>query len=192
MRIILIFLTLLLTAAWLYTSWYWYTCNIKGFCDRNINATDLAVEQAKKKLISWNDINQAPPVDGSTNETVSDELPRVIIEETPEPEENIPVEKPSQSIDPDSIDSLCESPLVGPIEFGKNNDVQEVERLEKFLISRWENLEIDGNYGQKDFEAVKRFQTEYKEEILDPWGVTAPTGFVFRTTVKKINEIACK
>lgn len=91
-----------------------------------------------------------------------------------------------------TAESTCDTPLTWPIEFGKNNNIDEVKILEKFLISQWEDLEIDGTYKQEDFEAVKRFQLKYKSEILDPWGVTEPTGFVFRTTVKKINEIACR
>ena len=92
----------------------------------------------------------------------------------------------------ETVATLCDEPIIWPIEFGKNNDIGQVKRLEKYLITeRWENLTIDGTYDQADFEAVKRFQLEFKEDILDPWGLTAPTWFVFRTTVQKINETAC-
>lgn len=112
-------------------------------------------------------------------ERVAEELPRVIIDD-------------SEDYTPTTPLAICETPLVWPIEFGKNNNIGQVELLEEFLLSRGEEITADGKYDQQDFEAVKRFQLEYKEEILDPWGVTEPTGFVFRTTVKQINEIACQ
>ena len=88
--------------------------------------------------------------------------------------------------------SLCQKPLLGPIGLWTVNDSDEVERLEAFLIARWEKIEINGIYGQDDFDAVKRFQLEYRADILDPWDINNPTGYVYKTTVKKINEIACK
>lgn len=87
---------------------------------------------------------------------------------------------------------ICETPLVWPIGIWASNNTEEVKLLEEFLINRWENLSVDGVYGNDDFEAVKRFQLEYREQILDPWDIQNPTGYVFRTTVKTINEIACK
>jgi hypothetical protein len=47
-------------------------------------------------------------------------------------------------------------------------------------------------YGQDDFEAIKRFQIEFRADILDPWDIINPTGYVYKTTVKKINEVACQ
>ncbi|MDA9129296.1 hypothetical protein N9J72_02360 [Candidatus Gracilibacteria bacterium] len=212
MKFILVLFTLLLTLAWAYTSWYWYTCNIKGFCDITSFSfsSDSRVEDAKDILLPEREpvtqerISQQELIDENTEE-LSTDLPRVIVqnEEIQETEEK---EDSSVQIIADEVtvvqveetpvntigeDSICETPLVGPIEFGKNNDTGEVELLESFLISQGEDLEIDGRYSQDDFEAVKRFQLEYKAEILDPWGITEPTGFVFRTTVNKINEIAC-
>jgi len=47
-------------------------------------------------------------------------------------------------------------------------------------------------FNASDANIVKEFQLEYKAEILDPWGISNPTGYVGRTTVQQINEIACK
>lgn len=198
---LLILITLLLTAGWAYTSWYWYTCNIKGFCDGIAVTNDQRLVEAKAKLITGNDVTQ--PVTKEVilekkeevvvieSETPNTELPRVLIDDGAE-EDSVEVDEQNEwSVSWGAL-SICETPLVWPIEFWKNNDTQQVELLEEFLISRWEDLSIDGNYGQADFEAVKNFQKEFKAEILDPWGVTEPTWFVFRTTVKKINEIACQ
>ena len=88
--------------------------------------------------------------------------------------------------------NLCENPLVWPIGLGWNNSEWEVKKLEAFLISRGERVEINGRYEQDDFEAMKRFQWEYKSEVLTPWWIENPTGYVGKTTVKKINELACE
>ncbi len=38
---------------------------------------------------------------------------------------------------------------------------------------------------------MKSFQSKYAGEILTPWGITQPTGSVYHTTKKKINELTC-
>lgn len=86
----------------------------------------------------------------------------------------------------------CGDLLIGPIGLWNENNSQEVKDLEIFLNqTQWESLDENGVYEQADFEAVKRFQLKYREEILDPWGIDIPTWYVFRTTVKKINEVYC-
>lgn len=49
--------------------------------------------------------------------------------------------------------------------------------------------EVTGHFGPKTREAVKRFQEEYAEEILDPWGFSEGTGLVSRTTRAKLNQV---
>ncbi len=44
-------------------------------------------------------------------------------------------------------------------------------------------------FGNLTKNAVEKFQTKYKEEILYPWGITQPTGIVEIQTVKKLNKI---
>lgn len=44
-------------------------------------------------------------------------------------------------------------------------------------------------YGNKTKDAVNRFQTLYKDEILTPAGLTAPTGIVGANTRAKLNQI---
>ncbi|MDZ4226351.1 MAG: hypothetical protein U1C66_02585, partial [Patescibacteria group bacterium] len=73
-----------------------------------------------------------------------------------------------------------------------NNDGEQVRLLEQFLQDgRGENVEPDQVYDPASVEAVKRFQLEYAGEILSPWGIGAPTGHVYYTTRKKINELYC-
>jgi len=91
------------------------------------------------------------------------------------------------------------TPIVAPvtcnylleyIKLGAANNPIEVEKLERFLNEfEGENLAVNGIYEQVDFEAVERFQNKYFSDILEPWNHTAPTGYVYITTKKKINEV---
>ncbi|MCK5027084.1 MAG: DUF5011 domain-containing protein, partial [Candidatus Pacebacteria bacterium] len=83
--------------------------------------------------------------------------------------------------------------LLEYIQLGAANNPVEVEKLEVFLNDfEGENLEVNGIYEQADFDAVLRFQTKYFSDILGPWGHDAPTGYVYITTKKKINELYCE
>lgn len=249
MRILPLILTVLLTAAWAYTSWYWYTCNIKWFCsnDRSYQETtawdiqeldslesiesswsfENTQELQDDVLITWSwDNIDSPRL--SAEDVLFDPLPKEIESSDDEPTTNEEEESQGEtdlvetdasgtgtSVDivntdeiaqewdtrEEDVDELsdsqeniniCDTPLVGPIGLGRENLSQEVQALELFLISRGDQVEIDGIYGEDDFEAIKRFQLEYKEDVLDPWGIENPTGYVGRTSISKINEIACK
>jgi cysteine-rich repeat protein len=83
--------------------------------------------------------------------------------------------------------------LLEYIHIDHDNNPVEVRKLELFLNQfEGENLEVNGIYEQVDFEAVERFQEKYREDILGPWTHEAPTGYVYITTKKKINEIYCE
>ncbi len=73
------------------------------------------------------------------------------------------------------------------------NDSAEVTKLQTFL-KNVEKLDVDinGTFDQKTLDAVKAFQEKYVDEVMTPWGVNTPTGQVFYTTQKKVNEIVCK
>lgn len=79
------------------------------------------------------------------------------------------------------------------MKFGNTNDVAEVMKLQSFLKDV-EKLDVDvnGNFDQKTLDAVKAFQAKYVSDVMIPWGVSTPTGQVFFTTQKKVNEIYCK
>jgi len=73
-----------------------------------------------------------------------------------------------------------------------NNDPMEVLKLQSFLnVFEKENLSYTTVFDEPTFQAVSRFQNKYFNDILAPWGHTAPTGFVYILTKKKINEIYC-
>src|SRR3989344_9585607 len=73
-----------------------------------------------------------------------------------------------------------------------DNDKIEMLKLQTFLNAfEKENISLTATFDQATFEAVSRFQNKYFSDILEPWGHTAPTGFVYILTKKKINEIYC-
>ena len=214
MRILPIILTLLLTLAWAYTSWYWYTCDIKWFCEEKNTGI---IEKNEDSIISQEDVflqrqeqddiwGRTGAVSQAQKLSAEDVLSenKILQDEGLTPEITITVGSGETStgviIEDSSTEeeiiqnsySLCDTPLVGPISFGGNNNKQEVEKLEIFLDSQGKLTQKDGIYGQEEFEAIKEFQLKYKEEILDPWDIKTPTGYVWKTTIKKIQAIACE
>ena len=79
------------------------------------------------------------------------------------------------------------------LKIDRNNNIAEVTKLQAFLKNT-EKLDVDinGKFDTKTFEAVKAFQTKYLSEVLGPWGANIPSGQVWYTTKKKVNEIYCK
>lgn len=88
--------------------------------------------------------------------------------------------------------SACTPYLTTFMQMGEPNLKEDVVRLQTFLNQYMgENLVVDGIFGQKTFEAVKRFQVQESDEILKPWYITEPTGIARETTVRHINNIMC-
>jgi hypothetical protein len=52
-------------------------------------------------------------------------------------------------------------------------------------------LQLSGVYDAATLDAVKKFQVKYASDVLTPWGISEPTGYVYLTTRKKINELFC-
>ena len=82
--------------------------------------------------------------------------------------------------------------LTSYLKIGGNNSVTEVNKLQVFLKTV-EKIDVDvtGIFDNKTFEGVKAFQGKYLADVMGPWGVTTPTGQVWYTTKKKVNEIYC-
>ncbi|HEY4504069.1 MAG TPA: hypothetical protein VJJ28_03095 [Candidatus Paceibacterota bacterium] len=79
------------------------------------------------------------------------------------------------------------------LKIGANNSITEVNKLQSFLRNNEElDVDITGLFDQKTLYAVNAFQTKYASDILTPWGIKSPTGHVYYTTKKKINENYCK
>jgi len=79
------------------------------------------------------------------------------------------------------------------LKMGEDNDVEEVKKLQTFLrdFEGFGDLAVTGIFDQATFDAVSAFQVKYKEDILTPWGIDVPTGYVYYTTQNKINELYC-
>ncbi|MFM7088345.1 MAG: Ig-like domain-containing protein [Candidatus Paceibacterota bacterium] len=72
----------------------------------------------------------------------------------------------------------------------RTNETNEVKRWQAFLNEReGARLVVDGKFGRMSFNAVKNFQAKYFEDILQPWGITSPTGFIYKATRAKANKI---
>ncbi len=227
MRKIPLFFTLLLMGAWVYTSWYWYTCNIKWLCDGLVRyqtvipaqsgSTDISggqetslsgSQETSSETLEWDFQNN---LTGSWADTLSS---WDVLTASPEREDNSAEEaweedttstgslleelswennevEDEVSSDTGPVASICSVPLVWPIGIGNENNENEVRRLEAFLNTQGESLPVNGVYEQNDVAAVNRFQTKYRAQILDPWGINNPTWYVFRTTVSTMNSVAC-
>ncbi len=92
-----------------------------------------------------------------------------------------------------SINTSLTCPLLRDyLRYGANNDPTEVVKLQAFL-QRTEGYDVDitGTFDQKTLAGVHAFQTKYLTQVMGPWGATRSSGYVYITTKKKINEIAC-
>ncbi len=82
--------------------------------------------------------------------------------------------------------------ITGFMKMGAANDTEEVLKLQAFLREH-EGLavELTGIFDQQTQNAVKTFQRAYMADIMGPWDATRPSGIVFISTIKKINQLAC-
>lgn len=88
--------------------------------------------------------------------------------------------------------SVCVPYIKTYIRYGATNNEEDVRKLETFLNEKQgESLPVDGEYSLDDVEAVKRFQQKYASEVLGIWGLNEPSGYVYRTTLMKINSFYC-
>jgi hypothetical protein len=88
--------------------------------------------------------------------------------------------------------------LIDFMQIGVSNDSWEVTKLQMFLsIVMGLPTPVTGIFDSTTDANVKLFQERYRSEILDPWyerGIVPhnrPTGFVYKTTRWKINDIIC-
>ena len=72
------------------------------------------------------------------------------------------------------------------------NSVVQVKKLQTFLDSHGgATLPVTGFFGPETTTAVSSFQKTHANEVLAPWGESEPSGFVYYTTRKVINETNC-
>jgi hypothetical protein len=79
------------------------------------------------------------------------------------------------------------------IKFGSpKNDSTQVTKLQAFL-NKWmgTTLPASGVYDKATLAALNAFQVKYSDQILKPWGISAPTGLVYLSTIRQINLLEC-
>jgi peptidoglycan hydrolase-like protein with peptidoglycan-binding domain len=91
----------------------------------------------------------------------------------------------------------CGAYLSSYLRIGRSNDPAEVRKLQTFLNQHiLAGLPVTGYFGPLTDAAVRKFQARYAVEILEPWipfGLIdhQTTGYVYKTTLHKINSIMC-
>ena len=69
-------LVLVATLLWGGFSWWWYVCNIKGYCEANVSQTKVSAEESSSEPLKSNDestSNQGESVDLSAADTSKNE-----------------------------------------------------------------------------------------------------------------------
>lgn len=85
----------------------------------------------------------------------------------------------------------CGPLLTSYLKQGPSNNATDVMKLQTFLNTQGSKLPTTGLFGPMTSAAVKSFQLKYASEILAPLGLKAPTGSVFGSTQRKINQLNC-
>ncbi len=95
-------------------------------------------------------------------------------------------------------DSCATEYLKDYIHLGWDNDPYQVALLQIFLNKEMNaGLPLTGFYDATTMGTVDSFQIKYYEEVLRPWVIhglpteKTPTGFVYKTTKRKINNLMC-
>ena len=95
----------------------------------------------------------------------------------------------------DALQNFCTPEYINNGEYmypGVPAPLRAVLKLQMFLkLMEMINVDITGLYDAQTVAAVNMFQTKYAADILTPWNLTAPTGYVYLSTARKINELVC-
>jgi uncharacterized repeat protein (TIGR01451 family) len=88
----------------------------------------------------------------------------------------------------------CEQYLVEFIKKGDDNNPDEVRKLQSFLVdfAGFTEVKTTGIYDTTTVGALSAFQARHAQDILEPWGIDSPTGYVYYTTQKEINQVYCR
>lgn len=87
----------------------------------------------------------------------------------------------------------CTISITAHMHIDWKNDAEQVKLLQAFLAKELGiPVPVTGAFDQITLSAVKAFQLKYPTEILAPWGITEPTGFVYKTTLTQIQKLQCQ
>jgi peptidoglycan hydrolase-like protein with peptidoglycan-binding domain len=88
---------------------------------------------------------------------------------------------------------LCTPYITSFMKLNQLNNQEQVRRLQKYLNQHeGEHLAVSGTFGYNTFIAIKRYQQKYAQDILYPWGMKEPSGYVYKTTLNHINRQLCQ
>ena len=91
-----------------------------------------------------------------------------------------------------TLPAACSQYLTSFIRAGRSNDTAQVTRLQKFLNDyEGDSLALSGVYDAATLAATKAFQSKFKDDILAPWHISGPTGYVYLTTRREVNAVYC-
>lgn len=141
--------------------------------------------------------NNPPLTTGGSNINGADSNPTPSVSPSPSSSSGggsiIPSGSSVITITPNPISAqTCSSYLNDYLKFGGNNNKAEVNKLQTYLkYAEKLDVDVNGIFDQKTVDAVKTFQKKYVVDVMGPWGGNIPTGQVYFTTKKKINEIYC-
>ncbi len=104
-----------------------------------------------------------------------------------------PLNKALTQIKTPTTTSECSAYLLKHIKYNKKNDTGEVKKLQSFLAKYegFPKLNQDGIYNKSTMNAVHSFQNKYLSDIMGPWQTGKSTGYVYKTTLKKVNDLYC-
>ena len=165
-------LLLMVLLVWVVCASYWYVCGIKGFCTAaSVFGVDIEAESRFIEQMNQRPEPSLPPAVETI--TLSD----------PEQPKNVAVQE---------IVVTCDEYITESLRISKLNTPSEVRKLKQFLNTYEDaSLFVNGTFDPDTLEAVKSFQLKYRSQILDPWNETEPTGYVYKTTKAKINQLYC-
>ena len=90
-------------------------------------------------------------------------------------------------------ENFCPAHITQYMRKGANNDPVEVSKLQSFLVDQegFTGVQVNGVFDTATDVAVRAFQEKHSGIILGPWAVKIGTGYVYRTTTKRINDLYC-
>ena len=90
-------------------------------------------------------------------------------------------------------ENFCRAHITQYLKKDANNDPVEVSKLQSFLVDQesFTSVQVTGIFDSATDAAVRAFQEKYAKTVLGPWAVQKGTGYVYRTTTKRINDLYC-
>jgi len=160
---------ILITVLWFAFSTYHYVCKVKELCEGG------SYRVVSAGIADRDDSGERAPQRVQRNNGGE----RVVTSTETQVREQVTIECPSHI-----------RTQISPT--ASNNVRADVERLEQFLNEYYDaGLEIDGQYGRDDQQAVIAFQRQFADQVLIPSGLSDANANVGFYTATQINSQKC-